>query len=250
MKVLLLDIETMAELIWAWELYDTSAIEVERHGHLLCFAWKWLDEKKIHVLGQDDFRGYEPFSDNDKALCKELFSLLNEADCVIGHNARAFDCKKVNYRFIVNNIPPPSEYKIIDTKTEVKKIAKFASHKLDSIGAETKIGRKLEHEGWPLWKRCYQGNKEAWSKMKAYNKQDIKLLEDWYLKLRPWIKNHPNISNYNESSCCPTCGSRELQKRGFRFTKTQKYQQLACKKCFSWSYVSLDTKRGFKPIKN
>lgn len=179
----------MAELVWVWELWDTNAIEVERHGHLLCFAYKWLDQKRTHVRGLDDFVGYKRYSGNDKALCKELFSLLNEADVVVCHNGNSFDLKKVQYRFLVNNIKQPSPYIRIDTKLEIKKIAKFASHKLDDLGGEMKFGRKLKHQGWPLWKGCYEGENKSWRKMKSYNKVDVKLLEELYLKLLPWIKN-------------------------------------------------------------
>ena len=184
----------MAELIWSWELWDTNAIEVERHGHLLCFAYKWLGSKKTYVRGLNDFKGYKRRSGDDKALCKELFCLLNEAEAVVCHNGNSFDLKKINYRFLVNGIKYPSPYVKIDTKLEVKKIAKFPSHKLDDLGNELKFGRKLKHEGWSLWKGCYNGDKRSWRKMKAYNKVDVELLEKLYLKLLPWIKR-PTTSN-------------------------------------------------------
>ena len=238
-KTLLIDVETMAELAWTWQLYDTNVIEVERHGHLLTYAYKWLGGKTI-VRGLDDFKGYKSRSDNDKALCRELWSLLDQAEIVIGHNAKQFDVKKINYRFMVNGFPPPSPYKVIDTKTEVKRVAKFASNKLDILGEEMKIGRKLEHEGWPLWKGCYLGDPKAWAKMKKYNKQDVELLERWFLKLRPWIKM--NIGVFVEGSVCPKCGSKNLIKKGFAFNTTTKYQRIKCKDCSGWCRLSNNLK--------
>lgn len=244
-KILFIDVENIAELIWAWQLYDTSAIEVERHGHLLSYAYKWQGEK-TQVFGLDDFKGYKPLSGDDEALCRGLWYLLDQADFVIGHNARAFDCKKINARFIVHGLPPPSPYKIIDTLTEVKRIAKFASHKLDSLGEETGIGRKLEHEGWRLWKGCYLGDPKAWKKMKAYNKKDVELLEKWFLKLRPWIKM--NLGVFSDKTICGKCGSNKgFEKRGFAYTATAKYQRIKCHNCNGWSRTSLNL-RETKPL--
>lgn len=248
-RLLFIDIETMAELIWSWQLYDTSAIAVERHGHLLCFAWKWQGEK-TKVLGQDDFKGYKAGSVDDKALCRELWLLLDACDIVVGHNASSFDIKKINYRFMVNGMTPPSPYKLVDTKTGVKRVAKFASHKLDALGEETGIGRKMEHEGWPLWYGCYQNEKKSWKKMKAYNIQDVDLLEKWYDKLLPWISNHPNVSMYNQLSCCAKCGSRQLQHRGY--SANQRNRIFVCKRCGGWGRYPVDPEmdKAFKPNTN
>lgn len=234
-KILLIDIENLAHLIWAWDIYDTNAIEVERPGHLFSMAYKWLGEKKTHVIAICDYKGYKPMSDNDEALCRDIWKLFDEAEVIIGHNAQGFDIKKINYRFMIHGMTPTSPYKVIDTYTALKRIAKAPSGKLDSLGKDMKIGRKLEHEGWALWKKCYLGDKKAWEKMKAYNKLDVDLLEKWYLKLRPWISNHPNMNLilggiFN----CPKCGSNQTHKRGYDTTKTSTYQRYFCLNCGSW----------------
>ena len=52
-KILFLDIENLAHLIWAWDTYETNAIEVERAGHLISMAYKWQG-KKTEVIAQCD----------------------------------------------------------------------------------------------------------------------------------------------------------------------------------------------------
>src|SRR5262245_19646914 len=93
-KVLLFDIETAP---WRGYYYDQSQpyciLETDRESHMLSFAWKWLHEKKIHCLALPDFKGYKPFSENDKPLVAKLHELICKADVVVGHNGDSFDLK-------------------------------------------------------------------------------------------------------------------------------------------------------------
>src|SRR3990167_3846213 len=231
-RIVLIDIENMAHLIWAWEIYDTNAIEVERAGHLLSMAYKYLGEKSTHVIALCDYKGYKPGSDDDSKLCEDIWKVLDGADVIIGHNAQRFDIKKINYRFMLHGMEPTSLYKIVDTLTSLKKVAKAPSHKLDAIGKDMKIGRKIEHEGWALWKKCHLGDPEAWAKMKRYNKQDVELLERWYLKLRPWITTHPNLNLIlGGFTNCPRCHSEHIEKAGYKYTAVSIFQTYRCLNC-------------------
>jgi predicted RNA-binding Zn-ribbon protein involved in translation (DUF1610 family) len=73
--------------------------------------------------------------------------------------------------------------------------------------------------------------------MKSYNIADILSLEGVYLKMRPWIENHPNVAVYikdQQDPACPKCGGK-VQKRGFRVTNLGKYQSYQCQNCHGWS---------------
>ena len=70
--------------------------------------------------------------------------------------------------------------------------------------------------------------------MLAYNIKDVEILEKVYLKLRPWIKNHPNISLYleNEDETCPHCGSINVADTGtFSYTNVSKFSNVRCLDC-------------------
>lgn len=245
-KILFIDVETLADQVWTWQRYEANAIKVIRHGHLLTFAYKWLGEDTF-VLGQDDSKNYKPRTSDDLGLTKELWRLLDQAEVVVAHNGRSFDLKKITARFIYHNLPPPSPYRIVDTKTEIKKVARFESNKLDDLGEQLGLGRKLEHEGWELWEGCYNGDKKSWAKMKAYNKQDVELLERLYLRLRPYMKTHPNMGVYTEGTHCPKCDSTDLEKRGYQYNNTSKYGRIRCKSCGGWSRTRLNLNEN-KPI--
>lgn len=206
----------------------------------MCFSAKWYNGKQIT-------KGWIDYQNKEKGLLKEVWELLDEADIVIAHNGKQFDIPTLIARFLFYGLKPPSPYRVIDTKQEFKKYTKTGSNKLDDLGDYYGLGRKIEHEGFPLWKACMAGDRNAWQKMKKYNKQDVLLLEKIYLKLRPWISNHPNLSMYLEQTSCPKCGSvMGFNKSGFYTNTSTRYQVYRCKNCRGQAR-SIVNLREFKP---
>lgn len=234
-KILLFDLESTPLLSYTWGIWEQNVIEVKEEWYMLSFAYKWLGEKKTHVVSLPNFAIFKRDKKDDKELVKALWNLFNEADIIIAHNGNAFDIKKSNARFIYHKLPPPSPYKTIDTKIVAKKYFKFDSNRLDSIGQSLNLGRKLKTGGFDLWLACMAGDRKAWKKMCDYNIQDVVLLEKVYLKMLPYMNNHPDRSNIGE---CPNCSSKKLQKRGFAITRKKTKQRLQCQDCGAWSLLN------------
>lgn len=233
MRIALFDIETAPYLGWVWEKYDTNVIEFERSNYMLCFSFKWLDSGKIETHALPDFPTYKKDKHNDKELVMKLWQLMSEADIIIAHNGDSFDVKKSNARMIVHGLNPPEPYKTVDTLKLARKYFKFASNKLDDLGKDLLLGRKLPHTGFHLWKGCMNGDEQSWKLMKQYNRQDVLLLEKVYLKFRPWSQNHPTVAPGTED--CPNCGGKR-ERRGFSITaRGTKRRKLQCTKCGAWS---------------
>jgi DNA polymerase elongation subunit (family B)/predicted RNA-binding Zn-ribbon protein involved in translation (DUF1610 family) len=234
-KILYFDIETMANLAWVWGKWEQNVIDFEREWYMISFAYKWNDGKTM-AYSLPNFKTYKKDSTNDKELVTKLWELFNEAEIIIAHNGDSFDIKKSNARFLVHGLAPVSGYKTIDTKKVAKKYFQFNSNKLDDLGNLLGLGRKVDTGGFELWKGCLADNKKSWDKMVKYNKQDVDLLYKVYQKLKGWMVNHPNVNLYTDSEGkCPVCGSSNLIKRGYGYTKTGKYQRYQCKDCGAWS---------------
>lgn len=232
-KILTLDIETTPIVAYTWgPKYETNLIEFIEHTQVLSFSAKWLNGKQI-TKGQIDFKGYKKNRVDDKELVKTMRDLLDNADIVVSQNGISFDHKVLNARFIKHNLTPPSPYKMIDTLNEAKRYLKLPSYKLDDMGKYFDIGSKIKHEGFDLWKKCIEGDEKAWSTMKKYNAQDVRLTEELYLRIRPFMKTHPNLSAY-ENKDCPKCGSTHTQSRGFGVNSTTKYRRAQCQSCGGW----------------
>lgn len=228
-RILVFDIETTPSKSWHWQFYDEciSPAQVIQETTLLCFAAKWLGEDMMIFERK---RGR-----SDRAVCRALWGLLDEAELVVGHNGVAFDIKTANARFIKNGFQPPSPYKMADTLKIAKGVGKFGINKLDYLGRYLNIGKKTEHEGFDLWLKCMRNDPDAWARMETYNINDVDLTEELYLKLRPWDKKHPNVGiMYTDDTTprCVCCGStiiKEISKASY--TAAGVYPSFRCGSC-------------------
>lgn len=237
-KVLLFDIETAPIIGPSWQIRESDVLWVIQDWYMLCFSWKWLGEKKTHVLTLQDFKLHKKEPENDLELMKKLHQLFDEADIVIGHNSDRFDIRKANARFILNGLHPPSPYLTVDTLKIARKHFSFTSNRLDHLGDYLGVGRKIKTD-INLWKRCMAGDPKAFKEMARYNVQDVKLLEDVYLKLLPWASTHPNMAVLEQiPDACPRCGKLGTMKlRGKYATKTMIKLNVQCQSCFAYSKV-------------
>ena len=231
-KVLFLDIERAPSLGWVWGKWEQNVIDFAKDWYLLSFAWKWRGERQVHVASLPDYKTYRHDKQDDKWLVEELRALLGQADIVVAHNGDKADLLWVNTRFAVHGMRPPKPYRTIDTCKVARRYFKFDSNKLDELGRCLGLGRKLPNTGFDLWKRCMSGDLKAWDVMCRYNKQDVRLLEQVYLKLRSWDKQHPIMQAGFEK--CPKCSSAHVSKKGFHMTKQSKKQQYQCQDCGGW----------------
>lgn len=238
-KVLLLDIETSPLLSYCWALFDQNIglNQIKSDWHVLAWSAKWLGDPPTKVMYEDQ-RNVKNIEDDSKIL-KNIWSLLDQADVIITQNGKKFDVKKLNARFILNGMQPPSSFKHIDTCQIARKHFGFTSNKLEYMTNKLCIKyKKLKHNkfsGFELWRECLAGNIEAWKEMEKYNKYDVLSLEELYNKLQPWDStvNFNLYHNHDEYKC--NCGSQEFDKRGFTFTNVGKFQRYKCKKCGNWS---------------
>lgn len=239
-RICTLDIETSPILAYVWGLFKqfVGLNQIHTDWSILSFSYKWLGEKKVYHHNTGG-RGVAKVRD-DTALLKLLWKVLDEADIIIAQNGVKFDVKKINARFIMAGMPPPTPYKVVDTMLEARSIAAFTSNKLawlSDVLTDTPKSEHKEFPGFELWTECLADNPRAWKAMQKYNDIDIRGTEGVYLKLRPYIIGHPNVAAYNDSETvqCPKCGSDHMQMRGKVRTQTGEYQRYQCGSCAGWS---------------
>ena len=234
-KILIVDIETAPNIAYVWGAWkqNIGVKMMMENGYLMSYAAKWLDNDKIFY---NDNR-----HNNDKKIIKELVKLYDEADIVIAHNGVKFDSPTIMGRALIHGIAPPSPYKQVDTLLVARREFRFVHNSLEALAKSLKVSEKLAHKKFPgfdLWLQCLKGNADAWEEMKVYNIQDIVTLEEVYLKMRPWVRSHPNVAAFemNEKSACPKCGSDHIQYRGYYHTATgMRYRRVHCQTCWGWS---------------
>ena len=244
-KILIFDIETspMRSFTWSCWKQNISTKQIISDWFMLSWSAKWLFEENVL---SDKLTGQECINQDDSRICKTIFNLLDQADIVIAHNAKKFDIKRVNTRFIYNSLGTPSSYEIIDTLLHARKQFSISSNKLDYLGEFFGLGRKIETGGFELWERCMKGDDEALKEMQIYCDQDVRLLEEVYLHMRPYIKPHPNLGLHisDDINRCPTCGSDQLTPTGDYYTTMNTYTEYKCKSCGSNCRSRKSNKKG------
>ncbi len=239
-KILIYDIETSPNIGYTWAMYEQNVIKIIKESELLSYAYKWYgEEKEVTCVKRPDFT-----CSTDKSLARSLWKLFNEADIVIAHNGDEFDQKKARARFAFHGFAPHRPFRTVDTKKVAKRYFKFNSNSLDNLGTFLKVGRKLKHTGFELWEDCMAGKPAAWKLMEKYNIQDVKLLERVYKKLKPWMDNHPRASLLYGEVNCPSCESRQVQRRGISFTNMGTRQRYQCQACGNWFQEAHSKKVG------
>ncbi len=233
-NVLLVDVETAPNLGWTWGMYEQNVIDLKTSWYMLSFAAKWLGDKKVKTWALPDYPSYKKNKEDDSNLVGALWGLYNQADVVIAHNGDKFDIKKSNARFIKHGLNPPAPYKQIDTLKVARGRFAFTSNRLNDLAKYLKIGQKLPHTGFHLWQGCMTGDEKSWRLMRKYNAHDVDLLEQVYLRMRPWMVNHPNLTMYGDKVGCPACQSVNIQRRGFNVARTRKTPRFQCQSCGNW----------------
>lgn len=233
-RILSLDIETSPIIAHAWGLFkQTIAVkQIIERPRTMCFAAKWYGESKRNI------HFYSEFKHGPEVMFHAAHRFLSEADIVLHYNGDRFDLPRLNTEFILAGHAPPAPYKSIDLLKVVRKNFNFTSNKLVYVTEQLGLSGKMPNSGHELWIKCLAGDPKAWAEMKRYNIQDVRVLEELYEKVRPWINNHPHHGLYTgEPDVCPNCGAEEgnLERRGFALTGVGRFQRYRCKGCGAWS---------------
>jgi hypothetical protein len=225
-KILVLDIETKPAIAYVWRMFDEniSLDQLIEPGDIICVGYQFLEDKTTSFVSE--------WGDGYEGMLKAIHAAISEADAVVTFNGNRFDLPKLQGAFLKIGLPPVPPITSIDLYKTVKKLG-YQSNKLGFVGPFLELGRKIKHEGFELWAKVMDGNVPAQRRMERYCRGDVRLTARLYLKLRPYITNHPHMA-LTKGHECGACGSKHLQSRGFRRTKSFKIQRLQCQGCGSW----------------
>jgi DNA polymerase elongation subunit (family B) len=234
-KILILDIETAPNQAFVWGAWKNN-IGVNQwiaKGYIMSYSGKWLDKDEIIYE--------ENRTTNDRRITSKLFRLLSEADIVVAHNGDGFDLPTILGRGLVHGLTPPAPYLTVDTCRVARRRFRFTQNSLANLAEELGCAHKEKHKKFPgfeLWTECMAGNAAAWDEMRVYNIADVTVLEEVYLKMRPYINDHPNVVHHvaeKGNVHCPKCGSTNIHWRGYWYSKMGMcYRRFVCLDCGGW----------------
>lgn len=225
-KVLLYDIETGGVNAFKADL-----------SYMLNFGYKWLGAKTTYCLTVDQYPGW--FSTkkgiNDRPILEHALKIMEEADLLVAHYGDRFDRRFLQGRCVIHNLRPPPPTKQRDTWRIARAAFAFGSNRLGALAnmlhlPEQKQAKNWDHfPGW--WLRAMAGDTTAIRAMSEYCKQDVRTLEQVYLRLRPYDNPHPHM--VLDRSLCPLDGG-VVDYRGFAYVGVNRYRRFVCKTCGRW----------------
>lgn len=230
-NLLVLDIETAPNVAYVWRLFKESIplARLSESGEVLCVSYKW------HGRGRP--QNFSLHNHGKKGMLDGVHALLDKADGVIHYNGQNFDIPWIQGEFVREGMGPPSPFQHIDLLRTVRSQFRFPSNKLDYVAGELLGEHKASHEGFELWVKCMAGDEAAWRTMIRYCNKDVALTERLYDRLLPWIPGHPHVGLIDglELTNCPQCGSGNVGRNGWSYTKLGQYQRWQCRDCGKWS---------------
>lgn len=225
-------------LLWDLETDGMNSFYADL-GSIVNFGWKWLGEKETHVLKICDYKDwFDPertFPLNDKPLIEAALKIMEEADLCVAHYGDKFDRRFFQGRCAIHGLTPPPPTKQRDTWRIAKTHFKFSSNRLghlaEVLGLQQKKASKGRDEfpGW--WLRVLAGSKRAVYEMSEYCAQDVRTVEQVYLRVRPYDQPHPRV--VLDRSRCGVCGGK-VEYRGLAHVGENVYRRFRCVKCKKW----------------
>lgn len=226
-KLLVLDIETKPALVYTWSGFKVNigVDQIVDPGGIICVGAKWVGGERMF---------FSEWEHGTKEMLRETAKLMHDSDAIIGVNHIRFDIPWINGELARYNIPAVPRPTMIDLQQHWKRNMRFFSNKLAFVGPHLVGAAKGDHEGFMLWRKVMDGDKDAQKRMQEYCEQDVTLTEELYYKILPFIHNHPYLGN-TKKDACPNCGEKDhIHISKYRRTKTMRIQQLHCQTCGSY----------------
>lgn len=207
------------------------------YNSIICAGWKRLGERKVNCINAWDFpKRWNKDINDDYEVVKAIREVLINADGIVTHNGLRFDFKFLQSRLTHHGLPPLPKIPHIDTCRVAKSNLYLFNNRLNTVAEHLGCHLKMENGGAELWDKVADRQKTAMKTMTAYCKQDVRVLEEVFLKLRAFSNLIPNYNLFTgkelkDSFVCPNCGSENVHKNGTRPSKTKLYQRYICTDC-------------------
>jgi len=214
-----------------WDI-EASSLDAD-FATLLCIGYKWLDEKKTHVISVLDTPAWEKDPTNDKHVVKEFLEIYKQADVSVTYNGTLFDLPFVIAKTLSWNLEVPPSVPMVDLYFTAKSNLRISRKNLWTIQRFLNLESSKSNVDGKIWRRASVGHVPSMRWIEKHCADDVKVLEEAYLKLRPLVRTHFRLSD--DLGKCRYCNSSKLQSRGKAITKAKGVQRrIQCQTCSAW----------------
>lgn len=220
-------------------VFDIESTNLKANfGYCICFGYKYLGDTKAKVISVLDYPQHKTDPTNDARLMRAAHDILtNHADIIVTYYGKQFDRKFLNTRMILAGLRPlpPLNHEHVDLFYTARGNLALHSNRLDNLAKTLGAPVSKTVLDGPTWVRASAGHRPSIRYIIEHCAADVEVLEWCYLKLLPFIRQHPRVGTAFE---CRNCGKAKFQYRGYGITKSGgRSRRRVCVACGSWSEV-------------
>lgn len=169
---------------------ETSNLNAD-YGVILCGVFKPLG-KQSEVIRLDHSPDYKKKPWDDSWVVKQLAKYISQhkVDILVTYNGSMFDVPFLNARAMLTdiNLRENFVFKHIDLYWIARKKIHTHDNKLDTVARFLKCHTSKTHIEGDCWTRAMTGDKKSMDYIVEHCVKDVKVLEEVYEKMKPFIK--------------------------------------------------------------
>ena len=221
--------------ILIWDIETTNL--VANIGNVLCIGYKWLGDKQTTIMSIRDYPvQLKADCTDDRRLVKDFSKVMEQADSQVTWYGKKFDYRFINTRLLYHDLPPLPPVKHFDGWEVARYKLKLHSNRLQVVQDFLDLPVSKTPLSFRELARSRSGHIPSLKSIEEHCYADVEVLEQAYLKIRPYAgEKHFNatlVSDDNDK--CPTCGSKNIHRRGLHMAITRLYQRWKCSNCGRW----------------
>jgi len=169
---------------------------------VLCFGYKLLGGK-TQVPSLADFPRPSKKEEPDARLLKFVHKVLTEdADIIVSWYGKEYDRKFLNSRMLMVGLPPlpPLNSEHVDLYFTARGNLKLHANRLQSVSEALGCPYSKTPVRADIWRMAMREDPQAMRYIIDHCKRDVDILVWCYMKLRPFVRQHPYVADRRCSS--------------------------------------------------
>jgi hypothetical protein len=189
-------------------------------------SYKWHDEAKVGFIAAWD----NP--DDPQHVAREAWHLIDEADWVVTFNGVRFDLPIIRQDWAIADLPMPRPWRNVDLYQVARREFAFESKSLRPLCDRLGLPNKAGHYDAAEAQAAMDGDEKARRRLARYNKQDSRVTELVFDRLRPYVRGvNAGLYRQDGATACVQCGSEDMEPAGWATTSLTRYPAYRCLQC-------------------
>lgn len=205
---------------------------------LFCMCWKVLGESKVHTETVWEYPGKDVLDDGP--LCQRLKDILETADMWVTYNGTKFDVPFLQTRLLANGLDPLKPVAHKDLYYTAKFKLKLNRNSLLAVQNFLKLDNHKTPVDLRQWLKALTGKRDAQQEIIVHCQNDVLVLEECYIKLRPLMLSHPRLGG--DYGGCNKCGGPLIKNKVYWTSNKYPKITLKCRKCRGYETRPLTAK--------